>query len=868
MTASGKKNTRPAKSAASKTGNNVPSKSKTENTIEFSNLNNGMVGLDTAMLLNNLPEQVILWGPDRNMVWANKAAGPTLESGQITECHARWIGRDTPCPDCPVKNAFETGQPQQGRIESADRQYFVCRAYPLKNEQGDMVGVAEFLVNVTDKELAERALKEREQDYQALFDHAPIGVFRLNSAGNFLAVNPALARMFGYETPADFLKNITRDSEDKVFGYVDDNLSVVDAVLQQRRLMNHEHRFHRQDGNAFWGNVNMQTAQNPDGSAKYLEGFIEDITERKLAEEALRESEEKYRTLFQNVQVGMFRSRLKDGLSLEANNRMAQIFGFKDRSEMVNQVAISEYYVDPDDRDKMLGILKSEGVVNNFETRLRRRDGEIIWVRYTARTYPDRDYMEGVLTDITERKMAESELRASEERYRTLADNVAEAVVLVQDEQVRLANAAFADMFGFADAAEAMDTAMADLVRNDARSQFDLQMQLLGNDIRGRMTNEWPGVRQDGSQLWVGAWYSGIEWKGRPALLITLRDVTEQKRKEQEFENEVERLRTENIRLRRSVSDRYRLGDIIGKSHPMQTVYELILKAAATDAHVIIYGESGTGKDLAAQAIHKISDRRDAAFVPVNCGAIPENLLESEFFGHKKGAFTGAQFDKHGYLDLADNGTLFLDEVGELGLNLQVKLLRAIEGAGYTPVGGHEVKKPKIRVIAATNRDLVDEVRSGRMREDFFYRIHVIPITLPPLRERKDDIPLLVEHFLKNADLDGEVGALPANVLETLFRYDWPGNVRELQNVLHRYLAIGRLDFLAASDTPPGQAEVPLAPDITRDSPHLKTALERFERQYIISLLDTHHWNRSRVAGLLGISRRTLFRKMKTLGID
>jgi PAS domain S-box-containing protein len=564
----------------------------------------------------------------------------------------------------------------------------------------------------------------------------------------------------------------------------------------------------------------------------------------------------------------MFRSRLKDGLSLEANNRMAQIFGFKDRSEMVNQVAISEYYVDPDDRDKMLGILKSEGVVNNFETRLRRRNGEIIWVRYTARTYPDRDYMEGVLTDITERKMAESELRASEERYRTLADNVAEAVVLVQDEQVRLANAAFADMFGFADAAEAMDTAMADLVRNDARSQFDLQMQLLGNDIRGRMTNEWPGVRQDGSQLWVGAWYSGIEWKGRPALLITLRDVTEQKRKEQEFENEVERLRTENIRLRRSVSDRYRLGDIIGKSQPMQTVYELILKAAATDAHVIIYGESGTGKDLAAQAIHKISDRRDAAFVPVNCGAIPENLLESEFFGHKKGAFTGAQFDKHGYLDLADNGTLFLDEVGELGLNLQVKLLRAIEGAGYTPVGGHEVKKPKIRVIAATNRDLVDEVRSGRMREDFFYRIHVIPITLPPLRERKDDIPLLVEHFLKNADLDGEVGALPANVLETLFRYDWPGNVRELQNVLHRYLAIGRLDFLAASDTPPGQAEVPLAPDITRDSPHLKTALERFERQYIVSLLDTHHWNRSRVAGLLGISRRTLFRKMKTLGID
>ena len=640
--------------------------SATEGTIETSSPENGLEGMETTMLLNNLPEQVILWGPTRNIIWANKAAGRIPKDSTIEDCHAKWLGRETPCPTCPVKEAFDTGQHQQGHLESSDDRCFVCRAYPLKNEKGGVAGVAEFLVDITEQEQAAKALKEREQAYQDLFDHAPVGVFRIDPAGRLLAANPALAQMFGYESPKEFLEYIIRHSSNDFFGQSDGN-HVVSTVMSRGRLINYEHPFRRIDSSTFWGNLNMQISRNPDGSVRYIEGFVEDVTERKNAEAALRESEEKYRTLFQNAQVGLFRSRIRDGLALEANDRMAQILGFVDRSDMINRAVISKYYVNSDDRKKMLRILESEGVVNNFETQLRRLDGNIIWVRYTGRSYPDRDYMEGVMVDVTEGKMAEAELRASEERYRILAENVAEAVVLIQSDRVRLANAAFADMFGFADASEAMDTTMADLVRNDARPIFDQQMQLIGNDALGRMTNEWPGVRLDGSQLWVEAWYSGIEWKGRPALLITLRDVTEQKRKEQEFESEVERLRTENIRLRRSVSDRYRLGDIIGKSRPMQTVYELILKAAATDAHVIIYGESGTGKDLAAQAIHKISDRRDAAFVPVNCGAIPENLLESEFFGYKKGAFTGAQFDKHGYLDLADKGTLFLDEVGELG---------------------------------------------------------------------------------------------------------------------------------------------------------------------------------------------------------
>jgi transcriptional regulator with PAS, ATPase and Fis domain len=229
----------------------------------------------------------------------------------------------------------------------------------------------------------------------------------------------------------------------------------------------------------------------------------------------------------------------------------------------------------------------------------------------------------------------------------------------------------------------------------------------------------------------------------------------------------------------------------------MQAVYDLILKASASNASVIIFGESGSGKELVARAIHQLSDRRTGNFVAVNCGAIPKDLMEREFFGHLKGAFTGANADKGGFLDSADGGTLFLDEIGEIKQEIQVKLLRVLDGVGYTPLGGIKLKKSNFRVIAATNRDLVKLVKGGRMREDFFYRIRILPIQLPPLRERKEDIPLLIDHFLAVL-AKGKQGPmhLPVRVREAMETYNWPGNVRELQNVLHTYITLGKLDLM------------------------------------------------------------------------
>lgn len=292
-----------------------------------------------------------------------------------------------------------------------------------------------------------------------------------------------------------------------------------------------------------------------------------------------------------------------------------------------------------------------------------------------------------------------------------------------------------------------------------------------------------------------------------------------------------------------------------------------LLKAADADANVMIYGESGTGKELVAQAIHAHSERRGKKLVTVNCGAIPENLAESEFFGHKKGAFTGADQDKKGFLEEADRGSLFLDEIGELSLNIQVKLLRAIEGAGYAPLGSRKVIQPDIRIIAASNRNLKELVRKGVMREDFFYRIHIIPICLPPLRERKEDIPLLLEHFLNAYDPDKRP-PVNADVLNTLQNYAWPGNVRELRNTIHRYVTLKKIDLVEADlSGVPNDTEINICMRDAEDQT-LPGIIEKVERKLITDALTRNHWRRDKSAAALGINRKALYRKMKQYGLS
>ena len=329
-----------------------------------------------------------------------------------------------------------------------------------------------------------------------------------------------------------------------------------------------------------------------------------------------------------------------------------------------------------------------------------------------------------------------------------------------------------------------------------------------------------------------------------------------------------QKLIEENVLLRSTIRDRHKFVDIIGNCSAMQDVFDLILKAATSDDNVFIFGESGTGKELVAQAIHKSSHRKNDNFIPVNCAAIPENLIESEFFGTSKGAYTGANLDKKGYLETADGGTLFLDEIGDISQNLQVKLLRAIDGGGFCPVGSRRVVHPNIRIIAASNKNLEQLVESGAMRQDFFFRIHVIPIHIPPLRERGDDIFLLINHFLKRFSTTDTITSLGPKDLEMLKNHPWPGNIRELQNVLRRYITLKNLDFMRvtkatdaiASDAPQKSVQLTKQP--------LKSAVTQYEKTLILQTLSETRWNKTRAAKELGISRKTLFRRMKASGLN
>jgi len=370
-----------------------------------------------------------------------------------------------------------------------------------------------------------------------------------------------------------------------------------------------------------------------------------------------------------------------------------------------------------------------------------------------------------------------------------------------------------------------------------------------------------PGLNKgQGGYVWVTA-APILDTAGEVLGAVeSFREVTRQKQA-------AEKLRNENLLLRSTIGDRYKFKDIVGNCDAMQAVYDLVLKAATTDENVLIHGESGTGKELVAQAIHTAGSRKENPLVVVNCGAIPENLIESEFFGTRKGAFTGAQHDKPGYFQAAENGTLFLDEIGEISPSLQVKLLRAIDGGGFSPVGSRRVIRPNVRFIAATNRDLLQMVREGAIRSDFFYRIHVVPIHLPPLRKRGDDIFLLTDHFLKQLSDVDQLRTLDREEIEMLRNHDWPGNVRELQNVLRRYVTFGDLVLGDTAHVKTENKGLGVKHDSPTEFQPIKAALDTFEKRFILNVLNQNRWHKTRAAKSMGVSRKTLFRKMQRHGL-
>jgi len=327
---------------------------------------------------------------------------------------------------------------------------------------------------------------------------------------------------------------------------------------------------------------------------------------------------------------------------------------------------------------------------------------------------------------------------------------------------------------------------------------------------------------------------------------------------------EMSKLARENVELRGQLIERYAISNILGQSKPMKDLFETIAKVAGSDASVLIMGESGTGKELVARAIHYNSHRSKKPFRPVNCSSVPEHLMESELFGHVKGAFTGAVRAKRGEFELADGGTIFFDEIGDLKTDLQVKLLRALQEREIKPVGAEALRSVDVRVIAATNRDLEEALKEGAFREDLYYRLNVVPMELPPLRERRDDVELLARHFIAKYARPGRKIDISPNALARLREYNWPGNVRELENAIERAIVLLGNDTIGVEDLPKAVLEAKEPADrFLAHFPSEGVSLDELEGKLLRHALEKSGWNQTVAARLLGISRPTLLYRMQ-----
>ena len=614
-----------------------------------------------------------------------------------------------------------------------------------------------------------------------------------------------------------------------------------------------------------------------------------------------------------------------EGRITKANKAHALRFGLTHPDEEIGKT-VFDFFPEEEARtryDQELGIIQSGRPLFNLEEETTTSDGSTLWALTTkmplrnehgeivgtfgiSRDISDlkqaehdllryRDHLEDLVnertqeltrsndrlhTEILERTRAENSLRVSEQQYRMLAENVNDGIVILQNDSLVFANSTFATMVGYS-------TDM--LLSSDPL--LLLQHPALQQDHRshekqsGTLASEWQMelLRRNGAKIWVEIEQTAIAWNNLPASLLTIHDITNRKQQELRLEEERLRLEQENITLKSTIKERYRFGELIGKSLAMQRVYELIISAASSDVNALIYGDSGTGKELIARTIHQTSSRKQQVFVPVNCASIPETLFEREFFGHRRGAFTGADRDKPGFFDRAHRGVLFLDEVTELSPGTQAKLLRVLQDGEYTPLGSNAHKQADVLIVAATNKDVHKEIAQGRLRKDFFYRICVIEIPVPPLQDRKDDLPLLIEHLLeqyrqKQAQVHGDVPQdlpadqtkLPGEFVQGMYDYHWPGNVRELENILQRYLATQELHAVLPALGMSSRSAVPVLSQETGPSSEnpvqdltFSEAVTALEIQLIRDTLEQTHYRIGKTAKKLGMPLRTLQYKMK-----
>jgi PAS domain S-box-containing protein len=514
-------------------------------------------------------------------------------------------------------------------------------------------------------------------------------------------------------------------------------------------------------------------------------------------------------------------------------------------------------------------LLKSDGTVLGHLSALDTKPLELVPdLESVFRIFADRAAAE------LNRLRAESKVHDSEQRFSRLFESAMDGIFELDGQfRIQRANGSAACLFGIS-AEDLVNRSLATLFTASSAQKLATVAQELNTagQYSAWVPRGFDAIRADGSQFPAEASISRFELSGRRRYSIILRNVQDQLA----AENRLRELEAETAYLQREIAEHQPIGEIIGESPAIKKVVAAVRQVAPTPTNVLIMGETGTGKELVARAIHKASDRASKPFIRVNCPAIPATLAESEFFGHEKGAFTGAGSRRAGRFELAQGGTIFLDEIGELPLELQPKLLRVLQEGEYEPVGSSQTRKVDVRVIAATNRNLSAEVAAGRFREDLFYRLHVFPIVVPPLRERGSDVELLAQFFIDQycARIGKPCPELTADCLRRLRSYRWPGNVRELENVIERGVIIASEGRLSLRDILPLDSFLPVQESgafIASSGLRTKSELRDLERDTLVRALERSGWKVAGARGAaraLGIPPSTLASRMKALQIE
>ena len=558
-----------------------------------------------------------------------------------------------------------------------------------------------------------------------------------------------------------------------------------------------------------------------------------------------------------------------NGLILQANAQAENMFGYA-RQELIGQAVellIPERFhsVHPKHRSAYSSQPRVRAMGAGLELFGRRKDGTEIPVDTMLSPL---ETAEGhlvlvVVRDISQKKLAEQALRRSEQQFRSLFEFSPDAIVVTSHEgKIAEVNTQVEKFFGYS-RSELLGQPIEILIPERFRATHPKHRADYAAHSRVRSMGaglELYGLRKDGREFPVDIMLGPAESPEGQVVLSVIRDLSEKR----QAEEALRRSEREKNYLEEELVTTQQFEEIVGESSGLKRVLKQVEDVAGTDATVLILGETGTGKELIARAVHKLSPRRDNAFVKLNCSAIPSGLLESELFGHEKGAFTGAIAQKIGRLELAHQGTFFLDEVGDLPAELQPKILRALQEKEFERVGGTRTIPVNIRLVAATNRDLAKMVGAGQFRSDLYYRLRVFPVTIPPLRERREDIPLLVRYFLASHSkrMGRRIETIPDETMKTLVRWHWPGNVRELENFIERSVIL----------SPGAVLRAPLAEleQIEESSGSADTNLEAAEREHILRVLRECKGMISGTNGAaerLGLKRTTLNSKIKKLGI-